>query len=199
MQAGAGTASELTPCTTAATPACRLRLRATQWGRARQAPSTWKNGPGKDRDSLLGVKPDHHHVHPPVPLPAPHLMELLLGAPVCPGQAPASVLSGMGLTGGFSPPVSPEPALCFSHKTTPADGTGRGRSWPLGAPQALRAGFSPPLSLSPACSLQRCSPTRHPPAPLSQEHPSCWSGSRSSRADWTDLPPDLPCPTAPAP
>lgn len=109
-QAGAGrggAAGELTPCTTAATPACRPAPGGPV-GRARQAPGGRKSVPGKDGDSLLAVKIWLPPRPPPVPLPGSPPHGASSGGSCAPRTGSASVLSGISLTGGFSPPASLE-------------------------------------------------------------------------------------------
>lgn len=201
MQAGAGTAGELTPCTTAATPACLLRLRGDSMGQGQAA--------GKMALGRTGQ-----------PAGCEDLITTTFTLPTPPGSPPQGASSG----GSCAPRAGSSTSAQWDRPYWRFLSTSVPGACPLLQPQnhtprcrrkrqELALG-SPPSSeslllcaslLVPACSLQRCSPTLQPPAPLPQEHPFLRStpaaGVEVGAHVWTGQTclQSRPCPTPPAP
>ena len=143
-QAGTGSAGELTPCTTAAAPACRAQGQPRE-GRARQAPRSWGDGPGKDKGQP-GCQRSPPYSAPLVPSlcpwsPPPYSARLVprrgcfWGLPCVPRADSGPGLGGISLARDVFQVLSPEPVpLSSSHRPAYPDWTGGGRSSPRRTP-----------------------------------------------------------------
>lgn len=127
MQAGTGSAGELTPCTTASAPTCPAQERPSRAGpdRLQEARET---ALGRTRDNPAAK--DRHHV----PCPWPQFVGLL-GAPVCPvGRLQPQGSAGSALLEVFFRPyhLSPSPLLQPQNRIPRLDQ--RRQEFTLGAP-----------------------------------------------------------------
>lgn len=171
MQAGAGTAGELTPCTMAATPACRLRLRGDSVGQ------------GQAGSQQLGKWPWEGQGQPAGCEDLITTTFTLLTPPGSPSHGASSGGScapraGSSLSAQWDRPYwrflsTSVPGACSllqPQNHTPRCHRKR-QELALGSPPSSESLLLCASLLVPACSPQRCFLTHQPPAPLPQEHP----------------------------